>query len=165
MHKSVGNLTIIGSDNGLSPCQRQAIIWTNAGILLMRPLKANFSGILIEIHTFPFKKMQLNRSSLKWRPFCLRLNVLSHLQTQWCPSSHPTHNFRWQQICGNLVFSELHINSSYITMKNTNVLKFRLIVQLSQTCFSGQWFNNKEMDTLVKGQRINRHKLWEPGLF
>ena len=30
----VGNLTIIGSDNGLSPGRRQSIIWTNAGILL-----------------------------------------------------------------------------------------------------------------------------------
>ena len=46
----VGNLTIIGSDNGLSPGLRQAIIWTNAGILLMRPLGTNFNEILIEIH-------------------------------------------------------------------------------------------------------------------
>ena len=30
----VGNLTIIGSDNGLAPDRRQAIIWINAGILL-----------------------------------------------------------------------------------------------------------------------------------
>ena len=29
-HEYVGNLTIIGSDNGLSPGRRQAIIWTNA---------------------------------------------------------------------------------------------------------------------------------------
>ena len=31
----VGNLTITGSNNGLSPGQRQTIIWTNAGILLI----------------------------------------------------------------------------------------------------------------------------------
>ena len=48
-HKCVGNLTIIGSDNGLSPGRRQAIIWTNAGILLIGPLGTNFSEILIEI--------------------------------------------------------------------------------------------------------------------
>ena len=30
----VGNLTINGSYNGLSPDRRQAITWTNAGILL-----------------------------------------------------------------------------------------------------------------------------------
>ena len=34
-HKCVSKLTIIGSDNGLSPGRRQAIIWTNAGILLI----------------------------------------------------------------------------------------------------------------------------------
>ena len=35
----IGKLTIIGSDNGLSPHRRQAIIWTNAGILLIWPLE------------------------------------------------------------------------------------------------------------------------------
>ena len=35
-HIGVSKLTIIGSDNGLSPDRRQAIIWTNAGILLIR---------------------------------------------------------------------------------------------------------------------------------
>ena len=45
----VDDLTIIGSDSGLSPGQRQAIIWANAGILLIRPLGTNFSEILLEI--------------------------------------------------------------------------------------------------------------------
>ena len=49
MHICVNKLTIIGSDNGLSPGRRQAIIWTNAGILLIGPLGTNFSEILIEI--------------------------------------------------------------------------------------------------------------------
>ena len=48
-HLSVGKLTIIGSNNGFSPKRRQAIIWTNAGILLIGPLGTNFSEILIEI--------------------------------------------------------------------------------------------------------------------
>ena len=68
---------IIGSDNGLLPDQRQAIIWTNAGILLIGPLWTNLSEILIEINTFSFKKMHLKMSSGKWRPFCLSLNVLT----------------------------------------------------------------------------------------
>ena len=38
-HICVGKLTIIGSDNGLSPGRRQAIIWTNDGILLIRTLE------------------------------------------------------------------------------------------------------------------------------
>ena len=65
----VGKLTIIGSDNGLSPGRRQAIIWTIAGILLIGPLGTNFSEILIGIQTFSFKKMNLKMSSAKWRPF------------------------------------------------------------------------------------------------
>ena len=68
--------TIIGSDNGLSPGRRQAIIWTNAGILLIVPLGTNCSGNLIEINTFSFKKMHLKMSSAKWRLFCLGLNEL-----------------------------------------------------------------------------------------
>ena len=76
-HICVSELTIIGSDNGLSPDRRQAIIWTNAGILLIRPWETNFSEISIEILTFSFKKMRLKVSSAKWRPFCL--NVLTFL--------------------------------------------------------------------------------------
>ena len=75
-HICVGKLTIIGSDNGLSPGRRQSIIWTNAGLLLIGPLGTNFSEILIEIPTFSFKKMRLKVSSAKWRPFCLGFNVL-----------------------------------------------------------------------------------------
>ena len=76
-HICFGKLTIIGSDNGLSPERRQAIIWTNAGILLIRSLRTNFSEILIEIQTFSLKKIGLKMSSAKWRPFCLGLNVLT----------------------------------------------------------------------------------------
>ena len=58
-HICVGKLTIIGSDNGLSAGRRQAIIWTNAGLLLIRHLGINFSEILIGVQTFSFKKMHL----------------------------------------------------------------------------------------------------------
>ena len=75
-HICVNKLTAIGSDNGLSPGRHQAIIWTNAGLLLIGPLETNFSEILIEIRPFSFKKMHLKMSSGKWRPFCLGLNVL-----------------------------------------------------------------------------------------
>ena len=73
-HICVSKLTIIGSDNG----RRQAIIWTNAGILLIRILGTNFGEILSKIPTFSFKKMHLKMSSAKWRPFCLGLNVLTY---------------------------------------------------------------------------------------
>ena len=73
-HICVGKLTIIGSDNGLSPGRRQAIIWTNARVLLIWTLGTNFSEILSETHIFSFKEMYLKMSSVKWRQFCLGLN-------------------------------------------------------------------------------------------
>ena len=78
-HICLSNLTIIVSDNGLSPGRRQAIIWTNAGILLIGPLGTNLSEILIGIQIFSFKKMHLKMASAKWRPLCLGLNVLKRL--------------------------------------------------------------------------------------
>ena len=77
-HIGVGKLTIIGSDNGFSPGRRQAIIWTNPGILLIGHLGTSFSEILIEIHTFSFKTIDFKMSSGKWRRSCLGLNVLTH---------------------------------------------------------------------------------------
>ena len=59
----VSNLTIIDSDNGLSPGRRQDIIWTNAGIFLIWTLGTNLSEILSEIHTLSFKEMHLKMSS------------------------------------------------------------------------------------------------------
>ena len=73
MHR---NLTIIDSDKGLLPGWHQAIIWTNAGILLIGPLATNF--ILMEMLIFSFKKMHLKVSSGEWRPFCVGVNVLNH---------------------------------------------------------------------------------------
>ena len=79
-HICISKITIIGSDNGLSPGRHQAIFWTNAGILSIGHLGTKFREILIEIHTFSFKKMHLKRSSGKYRPFCLGLNVF---REQW----------------------------------------------------------------------------------
>ena len=118
-HICVSKLTIIGSDNGLSPGQRQAIIWTNDGILLIGPSGTNFSEILIEILTFLFKKMRLKVSSAKRRPFCLGLNVLNFRQNThkspsisrvicgdmgvWCKSKasfrcYPDSNVGWANV-------------------------------------------------------------------
>ena len=79
IHICVSNLTITGSDNGLSPGQRQGIFWTNVGILLIGPFGIYFSEIIIKINTFSFKKMPLKLSSWKWQPFCLGLNVSTHI--------------------------------------------------------------------------------------
>ena len=51
-HICVDKLISIASDNRLSPGRRQAIIWTNAEILLIEPLGTNFHEISIEIQMF-----------------------------------------------------------------------------------------------------------------
>ena len=83
-HIYVSKLTIIGSDNDLSPDRRQAIIWTNAGILPIGPLGTKVSDILIAICIFLFKKMHLKMVSGKWRPCCLSLNVLIFWYNSYC---------------------------------------------------------------------------------
>ena len=91
----LSRLTNIGSDNGLSPGWRQAIIWTNTGIFFIQPFRTNFSRILIEIYKFSFKKMHLKMSSAKMA------SILS--QPQWVKIiflrpfflPKPVHIYRW----------------------------------------------------------------------
>ena len=70
-HIHVSKLTIIVPDNGLTPGRRQAIIWTNAGILLILTWGTNFSEILSEILTFSFKKMHLKMAAILSQPQCV----------------------------------------------------------------------------------------------
>ena len=70
----VSKLAVIGSDNGLSPDRCQAIIRTNAGIMLIGPLGTKFSEIITGIY-ISLKKMYLKMWSGNMRPFCLGLNV------------------------------------------------------------------------------------------
>ena len=62
MYICAGNLTTIGSNNGLAPGRQQAIILTNAGILFIGPLTTNLSKIVIKIYTFSFRKMHCKMS-------------------------------------------------------------------------------------------------------
>ena len=77
-----------------SPGRRQAIIWTNAGILLIGPLRTNFSDIFIGIQTFSFMKIHSKMSemgSVLSVPQCVNflfvsaqaLQVLKHQQDQY----------------------------------------------------------------------------------
>ena len=72
-HICVSNLTIIGSDNGLSHSRRHYL--NQCRIIVNWTPRKKFSEILIK--SFSFKKMRLKMSSAKWRPFCLGLNVLT----------------------------------------------------------------------------------------
>ena len=77
-HVCISRLTIIRSDNCLSPSPLQALIWTSAGIWFIGPPGTNFSEITIKIHTFSFKKIHLKTLSGKWGPSCLCLNVMMY---------------------------------------------------------------------------------------
>ena len=57
------NWVIIDPGNGLSSAQRQAITWTNAGLLSIGLVEMYFSEIWIWILSFLFKKMHLKMSS------------------------------------------------------------------------------------------------------
>ena len=76
-HICVSKLTSIGSDNGLSPGRRQAIIWTNARIFSIGPLGTNFSENLIEIHIFfiqenAFENVVWKMASILSLPQCVK---------------------------------------------------------------------------------------------
>ena len=88
-HICVSKLTIIDSDNGLSPCRRQAITWTNVGILLTGPPGTNSNEILIESHTFSFKENPFQivvwkLAAILSRPQCVH-TILAMVQIMaWC---------------------------------------------------------------------------------
>ena len=139
------NWVSIGSNNGLSPDRRQAIIWTNAGILLIGRLGTNFIEILIEIHTFSSEKMHLKMSSGKWRPFCPGGDELTlyDCQCEGCSSgSVPSAKFvacmctnfsmeHWTQLtqlCNIIMIEYMHYDKtvSYKPMNEFPKIKNRL---------------------------------------
>ena len=100
----------IGSDNGLSPAQHQAIIWTNAGILLIWLLGTNFSEMLIEIIKFSFRRMHLKVPSAKHRSFCFGLNVLKPHFLAWTLLSHVLSVWIWVLFhCKDAVWSYVSV--------------------------------------------------------
>ena len=94
MHICVSKLTIIGSDNGLSPGRRQAIIWTNAGILLIGPNKPQWnlnrdSNIFIQENAFI--KVVCEMAAILFQPQFVKMHTCLHCKhcgsRQWMLSS------------------------------------------------------------------------------
>ena len=76
MHICIGNLTIIGSDNGLAPTRWQAIIWTNDGVLFV-PLETNLEWIFnrisyIFIQENAFEKVVCKTAAILSQPQCVK---------------------------------------------------------------------------------------------
>ena len=96
-HICVGKLTSIGSDNGLSPGRRQAIIWTNAGILLVAPPGINNiqRNYIIAINTFSLKKFiykyRLENVGYLSRPQC----VNGKMALKWPRQIHDRKTLNW----------------------------------------------------------------------
>ena len=74
----VSKLNSIGSDNGLLPGRRQAIIWINVRMMSICTWGTHFNEISSEIHTFSFTKMHLKMLCVKWQQFCPCPIVLTH---------------------------------------------------------------------------------------
>ena len=76
-HICVSKLSIIGSDNGLSPDWRQAIIWTNAGKLLIGPIETNSNENLISKFKHfnsinAFENIVCEMAAILFRPQCAK---------------------------------------------------------------------------------------------
>ena len=123
-HICVSKVTIICSDNGLSPHWRQAIIWTIAGISLIGPLRTNFSEILIGIQIFSFKKMHLknfwvfffyniSHSLCAWVCFTLPCNFNQPSWLLWSTTSRLRQSLYNYIICLNEALSPLNGKTSY----------------------------------------------------
>ena len=88
-HICVGNLTINGSNNGLSPGWRQAIIWTIDGILLIGALGTNFSEIFGKYQSKficfsqenTFKNIVCEMAVILSRPKCVNHVNATHLKS------------------------------------------------------------------------------------
>ena len=119
-HICVGNLTIIGSVDALSPGWRQAINWTNAGLLLVGRLGTSISKILIQLLVFSFKKMRLNVSTAKWRLFfsasMCRDYHLPFLHQHWFYSNGfggaNKRSLTFRSLCDVAVILKVHFSSS-----------------------------------------------------
>ena len=152
-HICVGKQTIIGSDNGLSPWRGQAIIWTNAEILLIGPLGTYFSEISIESITFSFKKMHLKKSSGKWRPFCLGLNVSSVIpylstdtvQIVWMWARMFSSQTTWRTLSGRCHCWRSSPHSSYRWGKNRRVRERPMASHSRSRDSKPSWFSQHHM--------------------
>ena len=163
IYASVNQVTI-GPDNGLSPNRHQAIIWTNADLLSIRTLGINFSEILIEMHIFSFKKTYLKMSSIKWRPFYLRLNMLTMIQSLiGC----------WLVLAELIYMSQIALHGSifsmFLTVKNMeNMLPCNAICDIMHIDFSRKIYC-KMMHPLAFDRnslsQMKAHKMWMFGMF
>ena len=144
-HICVSKLTNIGSDNGLSPGRRQAIIWTSAGMLLIGPLETNFSEILIEIHFHSRKCICQCRlenvghfvfASMCEKFICLNQNSWQYTQTN-----------SWNADIWILIVRQwFKVNFSLIITEKFSLLIYQVLeTKVCDTTSLGLWFMGSEL--------------------
>ena len=124
----------IGSNNGLLPVRCQAITWTNADILYTGPLGTNFSEIWIKIKNFSLKKMHLKLSSVKFRPFCPGLIVLSDFCLQVGRRIH--HDLPYTADLAHILYKDI---SQVIAVVATRSCSRSMGVCCGQRTLSSSW--------------------------
>ena len=143
------NNVSIGSDNGLSPIRRQAIIWTNADLLSVWNLGTNFSKVLIKMNKRIYEyhyhtKMHLKMSPAKWRPFWPGGDELSYHVTSLHGSTFCITGIRYLSKCyqNKSSFFKRHLDflwSAWNVFKEKGFYKSLYIVQLIALWASGQY--------------------------
>ena len=109
-HIFVSELTIIGSDNNLSPDRRQAIIRTNAGILLIRTLGTQFQWNL-NLNSYIF--IQENAFENVWK----MASILSQPQcVNTCTSSATP--YKYMQLLWLCLQMAYHLSHCWLTLRS-----------------------------------------------
>ena len=101
-HVCVGNLTIIGSDNGLAPtCSRQlAIIWTKCWNIVNWTLGNKLQGNFYQNKTFSFRKCIWKRFFVcKMAAICLSLKVTPFTPWAVLSDDYCCHVFACESVC------------------------------------------------------------------
>ena len=100
----------------MSPGRRQAIIWTIAGIYIIRTSGTNDIEVLSDIYSFSFKKMHVKMSSAKRWQFSLGLNLLN-----------PTELCCFMVLCKFYMSIQLYVTSNKVVWYLIRLVSFNLI--------------------------------------
>ena len=128
------NWVSIVSGNGLSPVRRQAITWTNAGLLSIGLIGINFSEIRIGILSFSLKKMHLKLSSAKM------VTILS--QERWVNYNLLIIFFHWKYCAGWNHFGSLLVNRPRFTNSFSIIIQIWWKFCFTLTLILIQWLLN-----------------------
>ena len=118
----------------MSPIRRQAITRTNAHLLSIGPLGTHCSGIRIKIQNFLFKKMHLEISSVKWRPFCPEGDELKDVHK--CTSSSGAMRLTW--------------SVSVIFHRSVHTLKLDMLISSWQLLLQAMWMFTSQSDVYFR---------------